>query len=84
MVWTSKSPSLETSSSTSIEEGSRMVPNVPVSFGTDTADTPTESASHELRVQEQTQEVLAEIDAVFHTSPTGALDREAPFGGGGR
>eukprot|EP00965_Chrysotila_dentata_P069590 2298444-Pleurochrysis_carterae.AAC.1 len=37
-----------------------------------------------LYLLEQAQEVLAEIKAVLATSPSVALDREAPFGGEGR
>ena len=48
------------------------------------ADTTTEPSSHELHLKEQAQVVLAEIDAVLATSPSVALDREAPFGGEGR
>eukprot|EP00965_Chrysotila_dentata_P089950 2969192-Pleurochrysis_carterae.AAC.3 len=64
LVRTAELPSPETSRSQSpIEEGSEGVPAVPLSFGMDTADTPTESPSHELQLQEQAEEVLEEIDA---------------------
>eukprot|EP00965_Chrysotila_dentata_P077299 2552192-Pleurochrysis_carterae.AAC.3 len=49
------------------------------------ADAPTEqSPSHELRLQEQAQDLLAGIEAVVHTLPAVAIDREAPFSGEGK
>eukprot|EP00965_Chrysotila_dentata_P181556 5993294-Pleurochrysis_carterae.AAC.2 len=65
-----------------MEEDSEGIPAVPVSFGADAADIPTASPSHELQLQEQAQEVLAEIDALLETSLSIRLDREAPFGSG--
>eukprot|EP00965_Chrysotila_dentata_P153808 5083972-Pleurochrysis_carterae.AAC.9 len=65
-----------------IEEGSERIPAVPIPFGTDTADAPTESSFHELQLHEQAQTVLAEIGAVLESSPSIALDMEAPFSGG--
>eukprot|EP00965_Chrysotila_dentata_P206654 6183659-Pleurochrysis_carterae.AAC.1 len=50
----------------------------------DTADALTESPSRELQLHEQAQHALAEIGAVLESSPSIALDREAPFGGGGK
>eukprot|EP00965_Chrysotila_dentata_P058483 1939603-Pleurochrysis_carterae.AAC.1 len=80
-------PSLRTlrrEGATSIEEGLEGVSAVPVSFGTDRAEAPTESPSHELRLQEQAQSLLAGIEAIYlHTSSAVALDREALLGGGG-
>eukprot|EP00965_Chrysotila_dentata_P160682 5305627-Pleurochrysis_carterae.AAC.1 len=43
-------------------------------------DSLTEPTSHELQLQKQAQEILAEMDDVLETSPSVALDREAPFG----
>eukprot|EP00965_Chrysotila_dentata_P003428 111572-Pleurochrysis_carterae.AAC.1 len=84
-VRTSEFPSPETSRPQDpTEEGSEGVSAVPVPFGTDTADVPTESPSHELQLHEQAQDVLAETGAVLESSPSIALDREAPFGGGGK
>eukprot|EP00965_Chrysotila_dentata_P225696 6194930-Pleurochrysis_carterae.AAC.1 len=54
-----------------------------IPFGTDTADAPTKLSSHDLHHLEQTREVLEKISAVLATSPSVALDREAPFGGEG-
>eukprot|EP00965_Chrysotila_dentata_P016469 545367-Pleurochrysis_carterae.AAC.1 len=85
VVRTSELPSPETSRPQDpIEEGSEGVSAVPVPFGTDTADVPTESPSHELQLHEQTQDVVAAIGAVLKNLPSIALDREAPFGGGVR
>eukprot|EP00965_Chrysotila_dentata_P070719 2338134-Pleurochrysis_carterae.AAC.1 len=85
LVRTSQFPSPGTSRPREpIEEGSEGASAVPVLFGTDTADAPTESPSHELQLHEQAQEVLAEIGAVLDNSPSIALDMEAPFGGEGK
>eukprot|EP00965_Chrysotila_dentata_P217601 6190102-Pleurochrysis_carterae.AAC.2 len=48
------------------------------------ADALTESLSHELKLHEQAQDVLAEIGAVLASSPSIALNREAPFGDEGK
>eukprot|EP00965_Chrysotila_dentata_P189847 6173546-Pleurochrysis_carterae.AAC.1 len=85
LIRTPKSPRPETSrSQVPIEEGSEGVSAVPVLSGMDTADTPTKLSSHDLHLLEQTREVLKEIRTTLATSPSVALDREAPFGGEGR